>query len=171
MCFLFLFLFFFSFSFISEAGVNLKSTTSLSPEKNCYWYFYWIKFKNRSIHKGLLLNWYPRRNCLQEPKQKSLMPLNWLYQTMVHPLSKPNFFFFWPTSIFFKEGKKKSLHWHRVLYQSMLHCHPWFKTVESWIIYITLTNKCFTMTESAHCLICGNLNCFKCEWWSDDGRN
>ena len=108
MCFLSFVLSFFSFSFISEAGVNLKSTTSLSPEKNCYWYFYWIKFKNRSIHKGLLLNWYPRRNCPQEPKQKSLMPQNWLYQTMVHPLLKPNFFSSGLQVFFLKKERKKT---------------------------------------------------------------
>ena len=30
---------------------------------------------------------------------------------------------------FLKEGKEKNLHWNRLPYQSMLRCHPWFKTV------------------------------------------
>lgn len=128
------------------------------------------------------MNWCPRRIVHRSPSRSLWYWWNWLNHTMVHPLLKPIFFFFlffvyillllffvfWPTSIFFLKKGKKSLHWHQVLYQSMLHFHPWFKTVESWIIYITLTNKCFTKTEFAHCLVFGNLNCFKYEWWRVD---
>lgn len=80
-------------SLVAEAGVHIKSTTSLSPENSCPWYFYWIKFENVPVHSSGLLNCLSQKELLMGAKATmSLIQWNWLPHHMVHPLLKPNFF-------------------------------------------------------------------------------
>lgn len=55
-----------------------------------------------------------------------LVRWNWFSHTMIHPLFKPNFFLPIYKYFFLRKEREQSLHWHQVLYQSILHCHPWF---------------------------------------------
>lgn len=99
LCFLF-------FSLVAEAGVNMKSTTSLSLENSCPWYFYWIKFENISVHNSGMVNCYPWKIYSWEPKWRHL----WCGGTgSLTPWFIPfsnQIFFFWSTNIFFKKGKR-----------------------------------------------------------------
>lgn len=99
LCFLF-------FSLVAEAGVNMKSTTSLSLENSCPWYFYWIKFENISVHNSRMVNCYPWKIYSWEPKWRHL----WCGGTgSLTPWFIPfsnQIFFFWSTNIFFKKGKR-----------------------------------------------------------------
>lgn len=99
LCFLF-------FSLVAEAGVNMKSTTSLSLENSCPWYFYWIKFENISVHNSGTVNCYPWKIYSWEPKWRHL----WCGGTgSLTPWFIPfsnQIFFFWSTNIFFKKGKR-----------------------------------------------------------------
>lgn len=100
-CFVFSF-----FSLVAEAGVNMKSTTSLSLENSCPWYFYWIKFENVSVHNSRLVNCYPRKICSWEPKWRHLWCGGTGSLTPWFILFSNQFFFFWSTNIFFKKGKR-----------------------------------------------------------------
>lgn len=99
LCFLF-------FSLVAEAGVNMKSTTSLSLENSCPWYFYCIKFENISVHNSGMVNCYPWKIYSWEPKWRHL----WCGGTgSLTPWFIPfsnQIFFFWSTNIFFKKGKR-----------------------------------------------------------------
>lgn len=102
----YLFCVFFFFSLVAEAGVNMKSTTSLSLENSCPWYFYWIKFENISVHNSGTVNCYPWKIYSWEPKWRHL----WCGGTgSLTPWFIPfsnQIFFFWSTNIFFKKGKR-----------------------------------------------------------------